>query len=172
MPIFAPISHEVFVAQVKALAAALEADTHWSPSYIIGIGRGGLSPAVYLSHATGLPMLSVDHSSQVEDFADAPLVRLAKRTQAGERLLFLDDINDSGRTITRLRTALAEAGAVPGSVRFATLIDNASSAERVEYHAEAIDRRVTKDWFVFPWEAVAPAQSLEADAAEVQERIA
>jgi len=172
MTVFTPILHDDFVTHVRALAAALAADTDWTPSYIIGIGRGGLSPAVYLSHATGLPMLSVDHSSQVEDFADAPLVRLAARTRSGERLLFLDDINDSGRTIAKLRKALAEADAAPNSVRFATLIDNVSSDQRVEYRARTIDRRVTKDWFVFPWEAVAPPDAIAEDAAEVPERIA
>lgn len=171
MPVFAPISHDDFVASVHDLAAAIAADG-WTPDFIIGIGRGGLSPAVYLSHATGRPMLSVDYSSQVKDFADEPLVKLAGRTRDGERLLFLDDINDSGRTITHLRQALAAADAVEDRVRFATLIDNVSSAERVDYRARTIDRHVTKDWFVFPWEAVAPAQSLEDDAAAVPERIA
>jgi len=117
-------------------------------------------------------MLSVDFSSQVEDFSDEPLVKLAMRTRGGERLLFLDDINDSGRTITHLRHALAEAGATDGAVRFAMLIDNVSSAERIEYSARTIDRTVTKDWFVFPWEAVAPSAAIAQDAAEVPDRIA
>ena len=171
MPIFTPILHDEFVAQVHVLAAEL-AKQDWTPSFIIGIGRGGLAPAVYLSHATGLPMLSVDHSSNVEDFSDAPLIRLAARTRHGERLLFVDDINDTGATIGKLRAALATAGAARDSIRFATLLDNKRSSEQVEYRAEVIDRNERKDWFVFPWEAVAPAASLEADAAEVPERIA
>lgn len=171
MPIFTPIPHEEFVSQVHLLATAL-GNSGWTPSFIIGIGRGGLAPAVYLSHATGLPMLSVDHSSKVEDFSDAPLIRLAERTRKGERLLFVDDINDTGATIGKLRAALATAGAARDHVRFATLLDNKRSAEQVEYRAEVIDRNERKDWFVFPWEAVAPQTSLEADAAEVPERIA
>lgn len=171
MTIFTDIPHDEFVGAVRALAVQLAEDA-WKPDFIIGIGRGGLAPAVYLSHATGLPMLSVDYSSQVKDFADAPLVKLARRTQTGERLLFLDDINDSGRTITHLRGALRAAGSLPEGIRFATLIDNVSSAERVDYRARTIDRTVTKDWFIFPWEAVASAQSLAADAAAVPERIA
>ncbi|MDQ2878357.1 MAG: phosphoribosyltransferase domain-containing protein [Pseudomonadota bacterium] len=171
MPIFTPITHDAFVAQVHALAGAIGNDD-WTPGFIIGIGRGGLAPAVYLSHATGLPMLSVDHSSRVEDFSDAPLVRLAARTRAGERLLFVDDINDSGATIGKLRAALAAAGAVTGSIRFATLLDNSRSSQRVDYSAGTIDRRVRKDWFVFPWEAVAPQASLDADAADMPDRIA
>ncbi len=171
MPIFTPVTHDEFEAQVKTIAAALAA-SGWTPSFIIGIGRGGLAPAVYLSHATGLPMLSVDHSSKVEDFSDAPLIRLAARTREGERLLFVDDINDSGATIGKLRAALATAGAARDHVRFATLLDNKRSSEVVDYRAEVIDRDERKDWFVFPWEAVAPQSSLDKDAAEVPDRIA
>lgn len=177
MPIFTPVAHDAFVADVKALAASVAADREWRPDFLIGIGRGGLVPAVFLSHATGVPTLSCDLSSQVRDFADEVLVRLAARTRAtngkgGERLLFVDDINDSGRTIGLLRAALAGAGAAPGAVRFATLIDNAVSAQRVDHAARTIDRTVTKDWYVFPWEAMAPAGTIVDDAAEVPERIA
>ncbi len=150
MPVFTPIPHEEFEAQVRAIAAALAA-SGWTPSFIIGIGRGGLAPAVYLSHATGLPMLSVDHSSKVEDFSDAPLIRLAARTRDGERLLFVDDINDSGATIGKLRAALATAGAARDHVRFANLLDKKRSSEVVDYRAEVIDREERKDWFEFPW---------------------
>lgn len=176
MPIFTAVGQDEFVADVRTLAAALAADRDWQPTFLIGIGRGGLVPAVFLSHATGVPTLSCDLSARVQEFADDVLVRLAARTRAGanegERLLFIDDINDSGRTIGMLRDTLAEAGAVDGAVRFATLIDNVSSAQRVDYAARTIDRRQTKDWFVFPWEAVAPADAVAEDAAEVPRRIA
>ena len=171
MPVFTPIAHADFVADVQTLADAICADRDWTPTYIVGIGRGGLVPAVYLSHATGLPMLSCDWSSQVVDFAGDVVVRLAGHSKGGERLLFVDDINDSGLTIGALRTALAAAGATSGSVRVATLIDNRVSAQRVDYRARAIDRTVTKDWYVFPWEAVAPEAALAKDAAAVPERI-
>ncbi|GAA0657621.1 hypothetical protein FHT00_002243 [Sphingomonas insulae] len=171
MPVFTTIPHKAFVAAVRTLAGDLSAGD-WTPDFIIGIGRGGLAPAVYLSHATGLPMLSVDYSSQVEDFADAPLLRLAERTRRGERLLFVDDINDSGRTIAHIRKPFVAAGATAAVLRFATLIDNVRSTERVDYRARTIDRLETKDWFVFPWEAVAPAAAIAEDAAEVPDRIA
>lgn len=172
MPVFTPIPHELFVADVLALADRLRADPDWRPDYLIGVGRGGLIPAVYLSHAIGGPMLSVDYSARNEDLAAPALARLAERTQDGARLLFIDDINDSGATIGHLRAGLAAAGAVPGAVRFATLLDNVTSAQRVDYAARTIDRTVTKDWFVFPWEAVAPDSALAADAAELPDRIA
>lgn len=172
MPVFTPIPHELFVADVLALADAVRADAHWQPDYLIGIGRGGLIPAVYLSHAITGPMLSVDYSARNEDLAAPALARLAQRTREGARLLFIDDINDSGATIGRLREGLAAAGAVAWHHRFATLLDNVTSSQRVDYAARTIDRSVTKDWFIFPWEAVAPDAAIEADAAELPERIA
>jgi hypoxanthine phosphoribosyltransferase len=169
MPIFTPVTHDEVVAAVRHLADAIAA-AGWRPDVIVGIGRGGLVPAVFLSHAIGAPM-QVDWSGGEAAVTDLALARLAGRTRAGGQLLVVDDINDSGRTIAQLRGALATAGAQADGERFATLIDNVASAERVDYSARTIDRRVTKDWFVFPWEAVAPAESIAADAAEVPERI-
>ena len=171
MPIFTPFSHADFVTAIQALADDLKADS-WRPDFLIGVGRGGLAPAVYLSHATGVPMLSIDVSAPVAAFNSDLLAKLAERTRAGDRLLFIDDINDSGRTIHALRDGLTEAGGDVGATRFAVLIDNVSSVVRVDYGWRTIDRRETKDWFVFPWEAMAPAATIAEDAAEVPERIA
>lgn len=166
MPIFTHVTHDELLALVSHLADAIRADSA-PPTLLVGIGRGGLVPAVYLSHATGLPMRSIDYSAQ-DDALLGDIVTVLARS--GERLLFIDDINDSGRTIAALRDLLAAAGA--RDVRFATLIDNTGSAQRVDVAARTIDRAVTKDWFVFPWEAVAPDSAIAADAAEVPDRIA
>ena len=58
---FKRISYERFLDDIEAIAQQLEAST-WRPDFIVGIGRGGLVPGTYLSHRTGLPLLSVDHS--------------------------------------------------------------------------------------------------------------
>jgi hypoxanthine phosphoribosyltransferase len=172
MPVFTPIPHDAVVAAVLTLRDAIAAGD-WRPDTIVGIGRGGLVPAVYLSHAIDVPMRSIDLSARDSDaVTQAGLAALAARSRAGERLLFLDDINDSGRTIAHVRAALAAADGDAANVRFATLIDNSRSAERVEFAARTIDRDVVKDWFVFPWEAVASSDSIAADAAEVPDRIA
>lgn len=170
-PTFKNFTHEDFVAAVRGLAGDL-ADGEWSPSLLVGVGRGGLAPAVYLSHASGLQMVSIDFSTPIPEFNAALIGTLAARTRAGERLLFVEDINDSGRTIAAIRAQMAAASAVTDHVRFAVLIDNASSIERVDYRFRTIDRAVDKEWFVFPWESVAPKQALLDDAAEVPDRIA
>lgn len=171
-PILAPIAYGEFIADVEALAQAIRADTAWQPDFLVGIGRGGLVPCTYLSHATGLTMLTVDYSSGVPAFADQLVVELAARTRAGKALLFVDDINDSGGTIERIRHTLRDAGAVDAAIRFGVLIDNVGSMARVDYRARTIDRAVTKDWFVFPWEAMAPTATVVHDALLVPERTA
>lgn len=167
---FNHITYDRFLADIEALAAAVEADG-WKPDFIVGIGRGGLAPGCFLSHRTAIPMLSVDHSSKVYVFAEALLVHLAMCTKAGERYLFVDDINDSGKTIAHLRAAIRDNGGNPANVRVAVLIDNVSSSERVEYAASTIDRTVDKDWFVFPWESVAPPETLAEEAMEDPDRL-
>jgi len=170
MPILTPVEQPEFLTAVHYIAARLR-ESGWAPHFIIGLGRGGLTPAVYLSHATGVPMLSVDHSSHIPDFAAELLVTLARRSLS-DRLLFVDDINDSGSTIAHVRRSLAEAGGDAANVRFATLIDNVVSAERVDYRFRTIDRSINKDWFVFPWEQVSPVDKLIEDSAVVPERLA
>lgn len=166
--VFTPFTHEQMVAGVHAIA---EASHEWAPTLLVGVGRGGLTPAVFLSHRMGLPMVSIDHSTHILAFSEGLVAALAEQSRAGQRLLFVEDINDSGKTIGEIRAALAAEGAVAGQIRFSVLIDNTRSSQRVEYAFTQIDRSVTKDWFIFPWEAMAPKETLAADAMEVPERI-
>lgn len=170
-PILVPISHDLFVEDVRAIAAKLASD-EWQPDFLIGIGRGGLVPAAYLSHASGMTLLSVDYSSKVFAFADELIRQLAAKTQGGKRLLIVDDINDSGTTIAQLRAALGEAGAVEDNIRVAVLLNNIRSIAHADYWAREVDRSVDKSWFVFPWEAMAPTETLIEDSAAVPERLA
>ncbi len=128
--------------------------TTGSPIISIGIGRGGLVPAVYISHQLDLPMLSVDHSSKVPGFADELLGKVAEKSRDGTKLLVVDDINDSGGTIDYIRRLLAAVGCEAGNLRFAVLISNSRSKVSVDYWSRIIDRNEDKNWFVFPWEAM------------------
>jgi uncharacterized protein len=158
------IDQTQFIDDVRALAQLLRA-SDWQPDFIVGIGRGGLVPAVFLSHATGIALLSVDHSSKVPTFGDELLTKLADKTKVDERLLIVDDINDSGKTLQYLKTAFLEAGGIAANLRVAVLIDNIRSIETVDYRARTIDREQEPRWFVFPWEAMAETEETLIDAA-------
>lgn len=164
------IGYDEFLATVRILAQRIAADA-WRPDFIIGIGRGGLTPAVYMSQILQLPMLSIDHSAKVPGFADELLAKVAAMSAAGQRFVFVDDINDSGGTIAYIRGLLAEHGGVAEHLRFAVLIDNVRSMARVDYAVTSIDRHEQKCWFVFPWEAVATQDVLVDEALSVPERL-
>lgn len=170
-PTFFDIPYRRFLDEVEALARQIEADD-WQPTFLVGIGRGGLVPAAYLSHRTGLPMLSVDHSSGEAGFADELLDKLAAKIGAGAHILIVDDINDSGGTIAYLRAAIeAKVGGSSG-LRVAVLVHNIRSRAKAEYRGSEIDRDADKRWYVFPWEAVAPRATLAIEAVAVPERLA
>ena len=169
-PVLVPVSHDQFLADVRALARAMDA-SGWVPDHLAGIGRGGLAPGVYLSHLTGISLLSVDHSSGVPGFGAELLVKLGNATAAGKRILLIDDINDSGGTILALRKAILAAGGDRDNLRVAVLIDNCRSPAQVDYRARTIDRSEDKSWFVFPWEAMASRETLVEEAQEVPERL-
>lgn len=169
-PTLTPVAHDLFVADVRAVARSVRA-SGWLPDFLVAIGRGGLVPGAYLSHALDVPLLSVDYSAGVPWFGSDLLARVAEKSRAGRRLLIVDDINDSGRTLGLLRDALEDGGAVPGNIRVAVLIANIRSPQPIDYHAREIDRDVVKDWFVFPWEAMADESVLIEDAEAVPERL-
>lgn len=162
--------YEDFLAKVRVLSRKVR-EGGWMPDFVIGVGRGGLVPAVYISHQLELPMLSIDHSSKVPGFADELLAKVAAMTAGGSRMLFVDDINDSGGTIDYIRSQLAENGCVDSNLRFAVVINNQRSKVEVDLWADTIDRAEDKRWFVFPWESVGSKEAIIEEALSVPERL-
>jgi uncharacterized protein len=137
---------------------------NWKPDYIVGINRGGLLPALKLSHYLGVPMetltVSLRDGGQTESncwmaedaygYMDSP-----------KRILIVDDINDTGATLEWIKKDWATSCAVNNerweyvwneSTRFAVLVDNDSSPFEVNYAAETINKAEDDVWIVFPWE--------------------
>src|SRR3546814_5627689 len=104
------ITYEDYLSGVRAIMAAVRANA-WLPDFVVGVGRGGLAPAVFISHGLSVPMLSVDHSTKLAGFADELLAKLAGLAREGRKLLFVDDINDSGAIVNYIREMLAQHGA-------------------------------------------------------------
>ena len=162
--------YEEFLAKVRVLSRKI-GEGEWRPDFVIGVGRGGLVPAVYISHQLELPMLSIDHSAKVPGFADELLGKVAGMSAEGKRLLFVDDINDSGGTIEYIRTLLGTNGCKAENLRFAVLINNTRSKAVAELFVDAIDRDEDKRWFVFPWESVGTKDAIVEEARSVPERL-
>jgi hypoxanthine phosphoribosyltransferase len=131
----------------------------WRPDMIVGVTRGGLIPAVMMSHYTGIRMETID--VRLRDTFNSPehALWMAEDAGAGKRILILDDINDTGETFKWIVKDWEESNPPAdwldiwgNNVRFATIIDNAPSAFDVDYSSIEINKAEDPAWIVFPFE--------------------
>jgi len=122
---------------------------------IIGIQRGGLIPAVLLSHKLNMPMHTVEFSLRDHKHAEEEInLAVGITDDKGDHLrnlkyLVVDDINDSGETFTQLQEKFHKAGL---SVNYAVLHNNVPSKFTVDHYALEIDKSKDPAWIVYPWE--------------------
>ena len=150
---------------VRDIAMEMYKD-NWRPDYIVGITRGGLVPAVMLSHMTGIPM----HALCVQLATDG----LEENTESNcwmsedafghnktpNNILIIDDINRGGDAMEWIMKDW-QSSCLPSSerwdevwhnnVRFAALLSNPNSIVDTDYYsAEFSDEE--ESWIEFPWE--------------------
>lgn len=167
--------------QVCALTQKIIRDItndQWRPDYIVGLTRGGLTPAVMISHYLNIPMYTLDVS--LRDNHTDPESNLWMSEDAWgyggtfdgnpvydeykqKNILIVDDINDTGATLDWIIQDW-QTSCLPDStrwnnvwsnnVRFAVLTDNASSkfSRKVDYCGTEINKAEDDAWIVFPWE--------------------
>ena len=142
-------------------------DEGWRPDYIVGLTRGGLVPANMLSQYLNIPMHTLKVS--LRDDSNPPESNLWMAEDAfgsnefdGKKILIVDDINDSGDTLTWIKQDW-QSSCLPNderwndiwsnNVRFAVLINNeASEFKDPTYVGKTINKLDTPEWCVFPWE--------------------
>jgi uncharacterized protein len=137
----------------------------WRPDYLVGLTRGGLVPAVIMSNMTGIPMHALDvrfRDTDPNNYGPESNCWMAEDAFDGKKILIVDDINDSGKTLKWIRDDW-RGGCMPSdpvwneiwgdTVRTACLMDNAQSGfGDVDYTALEIDKEENPVWIVYPWE--------------------
>ena len=118
--------------------------------YIVGIVRGGAIPAVYLSHRLGIPMRTVSWSTFHGDQMRESALDVAEDIADGKKILLVDDILDSGRT---MRELLEDWGCDRSKVAMAVLVHNVRQETTPNFFGRTIDRETNTDWVDFWWEA-------------------
>jgi xanthine phosphoribosyltransferase len=123
--------------------------SQWIPDYIVGVKRGGLIPAITLSHIFNKPFIMV--SCQLRDSEDKE-VKLYEMEELSKdkKILIVDDICDRGLTFQKIKDQLLIKNF--SNIKTCSLMHNANQIFNVDYYAELIDRLTDDSWFVFPWE--------------------
>ena len=133
---------------VRDLKTAIEADD-FLPDAVLALARGGLPLAGALAYALGvknMATLNVEFYTGVDERLDEPLILppvpdlSLLRT---ERLLVVDDVADTGRTLALARDFCAEH---VGDVRTAVLYEKPQSVVQSDFVWRRTDR-----WINFPW---------------------
>ena len=117
----------------------------FQPEIIVGVARGGLVPAVALSHYYDADLVPVHVSFYHEAYRIQKLVSINDDVSSGTKILVVDDINDSGRTFSVIRSMIGD----HGNVKYASLFVRHSSRFNSDFSGQTLqDDR----WIVFPWE--------------------
>tara|TARA_B110000908_G_scaffold85182_1_gene101799 strand:+ start:6376 stop:6825 length:450 start_codon:yes stop_codon:yes gene_type:complete len=134
---------------VLSMVKQLEYDvSKMRPDIVVGIQRGGVVPALHLSHALDRPMEVVVW--QTRDGIDTTMSdAVYEALDRGNVVLFVDDINDSGRTLQEIIQACNLKGDYNHLIKTAVLVEKTSSIHKADSKALRID---DERWIVFPWE--------------------
>ena len=123
-------------------------DSNWMPEIILSINRGGCIPGIYLSHKIEIPHKVID--IQLRDNSVSPNFSVLNDCLTKyQKLLIVDDINDSGNTLKLIKDQSVEN---KSEIRFAALINNIKSKIKIDYQGQQIDKSKNPVWYVFPWE--------------------
>lgn len=132
----------------RDIARAILADG-FVPEVVVAIARGGLLPAGAIAYGLGAKncgAINVEFYTGIGTVLDAPEVlppELDMTYLNGRRVLLVDDVADSGRTLDLAVRLLTEQGA---EVRSAVVYTKPTTIIDPDYSWKATDR-----WIDFPW---------------------
>jgi uncharacterized protein len=137
-----------FGQATRDLARTIVADG-FAPDVVVAIARGGLLPAGAIAYGLGVKScgaLNVEFYTGIGTVLEAPELLPPDLDLAylpGKRVLLVDDVADSGRTLALAVSMLEEAGA---EVRSVCIYTKPGSVATPDY-----SWRETDLWIDFPW---------------------
>jgi hypoxanthine phosphoribosyltransferase len=139
------LSWEDIERALGGLAAKIKRE--FDPDVVVGVARGGLIPAVCLSHLLGGKLMRIIHAKYYEDVG----VRGKEPeiwSDVGElkgKVLVVDDVADTGDTLGAVVPHIKRK--TEGEVRVATIARKPRSKLTPDFCEIETD-----EWVVFPWE--------------------
>ena len=134
------------------------------PQILVAISRGGLVPAVMLSHLLGVRdvrVLTIIHTVDDQVYAAKTAAARVCRPETvgvleGSDVLLVDDIVGSGKTLAVARADVAAHS--PGRIRSVALAANSARWPDDQPGRPDYIGMLVRSWVVFPWERFAVPQ--------------
>lgn len=150
------IKQRVHFNQIQQLTNSINLqidDSFFKIEHIVGLSRGGLVPAIILSHQFNKPMTSLNFSTRDFAFIDELTCKsILHRLHEGENIVIVDDICDSGLTFDKLIETWKKFDSTfersnYSNLKFASLFKHHKCEFALDYYGE-----ISHQWIIFPWE--------------------
>ena len=138
---------EEMIDSIKKISVQL-VDSNYDPEVIISVNRGGCIPGIYLSHYLNKPHEVINIELRDSNL-EPDLISIKEKIKQFNSVLIIDDINDSGNTISIINDISKN---LKTKIHFAVLINKSDSKSKVEYYGETVNSKLNDYWYVFPWE--------------------
>ena len=116
------------------------------PDLIVGIARGGLIPAVRLSHMFDAPLETIKWQTRDGSVKENNKTVVNAIAQ-GLCVVFVDDINDTGTTFQQIKDHYDDGT----NAVFVCVLEKKQSNFKCDYTGALTD---TERWINFPWEGL------------------
>lgn len=125
---------------------------YWRPGCIVAPARGGMQIGIMLSHYYNCQFIPLRLSTRdfVTSQDDAQIKRLLNESLMHQSVLVVDDINDSGKTLSLIQEHYSKLDYPADDVRYAVLLEKSSSCASADYVGQEVYDE--QEWIVFPYE--------------------
>lgn len=121
----------------------------FKPDWLIGISRGGLVPVRLLSDYLdnhNVSIMRIEFYKSIGETKDFPTITQPLQVDVkGKRVLIVDDVADTGRSLAVAKEHIKRAGA--SEVKIAVLHYKPNSILKPDFYIAT-----TKAWIIYPWE--------------------
>ncbi|HDG64366.1 MAG: phosphoribosyltransferase [Thermococcus sp.] len=133
----------------RAIFSLADVLREYNPDTIVGISRGGLIPAVRLSHILGdvdFKVIDVKFYKGIDERTEEPTITIPIHgSLEGKRVVIVDDVSDTGKTLQVVIDEVKKRG--PRDIKVACLAMKPWTSVVPDFYVFRTDK-----WIVFPWE--------------------
>ncbi|WP_293767893.1 phosphoribosyltransferase [uncultured Corynebacterium sp.] len=128
-------------------------DSGWFPDLIVGVARGGLIPAGAIGYAIGVKemgAINVEFYTDIGATLPEPILlnpQLDTDSLEGKKVLVVDDVADSGKTLDLVVNLLKETAS---EVRSAVIYTKPTTIFEPDYSWKKTDKWINFAWSVLP----------------------